>query len=84
MRILAQPSYINNTIVFSPRSSAGFANNARALRGLIVFCLVYNKPLRGKIIILLYFVVFWNNYYQVMGSCLKPLQVKKSNDFVNL
>ena len=49
MTILSQSNRNNNTIYFTPRSSAGFANNARALRGLVAFCLVYNKPLRSII-----------------------------------
>lgn len=49
MTILSQSNTHNNSVYFTPRSSAGFANNARALRGLVAFCLVYNKPLRSII-----------------------------------
>ena len=49
MTILSQLNSHNNIVYFTPRLSAGFANNARALRGLVAFCLVYNKPLRSII-----------------------------------
>ena len=38
----------NRTVVFVPKLYAGFANNVRALRGLIVFCLLYDISLRVR------------------------------------
>lgn len=45
---ILQPSHQKRDVIyFVPRPYAGFANNARALRGIILFCLLSNKSLQS-------------------------------------
>lgn len=48
MSILSQPITDNSTIYYVINPGAGFANVARAIRGLISFCVLYNRPLRSN------------------------------------
>lgn len=50
MSILIGMNNSKRMIYFTPNPYAGFSNNARAIRGLILFCLYFNRPLRSTVI----------------------------------
>ena len=81
MSILNQPTVNNNTIYYQPAIRSGFSNYIRTLRGLIIFCLIDNRPLRcNHLFVIFYDIVSWDRYYEVMGCCLQPIRIRESND----